>query len=496
MTHHSGKQDNTLRDLACLLALALLFRLLFLFAMPRVLDSADGIHYIAAAKHFAAGDFFGFDPKIPILYPLLGALFHFFIADMEWALRAVSFIASVLLVVPVYLLARDMHGKSTARIAGFTVAIWTWLADYGCRVATEGTAALWWFFGVWALLRGVRVGTAATASTPASASASAAWLAPLPFIALYLTRPEGLFVMLAAPFAALLLCEKWDRPSIQRLAPFVGLSALAVLLNTLFMQRVTGTVTANYRVAFILDEFDLVRFAQTTFSTLTDVFPVMLGPVLLLFLVIGIFLPRTTPRNIRIELYVLLFVVVQWGLSLFVLSPAPRYLMSPIIALSMWAACGIALTTERVSVFSAGRILRVLPLGALVLTMMYSAVVTVGSEHVGRRPRQPREYKEAGLWMKENLESGLIFSRKPQIGYYAEMRSTGPALDDTLTEALTRAVAANAQYFVVDERYSITALLPLLDPTSAPDSLRFLQRFDKIPQARVVVYEIIPKPAP
>ena len=484
MTHDSGKQDNALRDLACLVAMALLFRVLFLLAMPRVLDSADAIHYIETAEHFAMGDFFGFDPKIPILYPLLGALFHLFIADMEWALRVVSFIASVLLVVPVYLLARDMHGRSAARIAGITVGIWTWLADYGCRVATEATGTLWWFLGVWALSRVVRGG------------GRAAWLAPLPFIALYLTRPEGLFILLIAPFPALLLAEKRDSTLLKRLAPFVGLCAVSVLLNTVFMHRVTGAVTANYRIGFILEEFDVVRFGQTTLSTLTDVFPVMLGPVLLLFLGVEIFYPRSTPRDVRIELYVFVFVVVQWGLSLFVLSPAPRYLMSPIIALSIWAAAGITFATEKVAVSPRGKILRLLPLGAVVLSMMANAVVTVGSEHLGRRPRGPREYKQAGLWMKENLESGLIFSRKPQIGYYAGMRSTGPALDDTLEEALARAVAAEARYFVVDERYTVTTLQPLLVPSNAPTMLRFLQQFDEIAQARVVVYEIIPKAAP
>jgi 4-amino-4-deoxy-L-arabinose transferase-like glycosyltransferase len=460
------------------LALALVFRVLFLLAMPRVLDTADGIHYIETANHFAAGDFLGFDPKIPVLYPLLGALVHLVVTDMEWALRVVSFVASVLLVVPVYFLAREMHGVAAARVAGITVGIWTWLADYGCRVATEATATLWWFTGVWALASAVRHG------------GRFVWIAPLPFIALYLTRPEGLFVMLAAPAFALLLCGKPDKEIVQRLVPFAGLGAIAVLLNTLLMRHVTGAATANYRIGFILEDFDFARFGHTALSTVTEVFPVMLGPALLLFLGIGLFYPRSAPRDLRIERYVFAFIFLQWAVSLFVLSPAPRYLMSPLIALSIWSASGIAFSAEKVAGLPRGKWLRMLPLGAVVVTMMANAVVTVGAEHLGHRPREPREYKEAGLWMKENLEGGLIFSRKPQIGYYAGMRSTGPAVDDSLEEAVARAVAAEAQYFVVDERYSTEALLPLLERENAPASLRFLQEFDRIPEARVMVYEI------
>ena len=68
------------------LGLAFLFRAAYLFATPRIIDSADAIHYIDTAKHFVAGDFWQFNAKIPILYPLFAALAHFFVADYEWPL--------------------------------------------------------------------------------------------------------------------------------------------------------------------------------------------------------------------------------------------------------------------------------------------------------------------------------------------------------------------------------------------------------------------------
>ena len=472
-------------DLVALVALAGAFRALFWAAMPRVIDTADAIHYLETAQHFAAGDFAGYDPKIPILYPLLAAVFHLVFPDMEMAGRMVSFVASVCAVVPVYLLARAMHGRAAARLAGVAVALWPWLADYACRVSTEATASLWWFLGAWLLYRAVEKG------------GRWAWAAPWPFFALYLTRAEGLFLWLAAPIAALPFFFGKKAVPARRIAPFLGLSALLLALGTLHVRWVTGETTANYRVGFILEEFDLLRFGDTFFKTLSEVFPIMLGPVLLLFLGAGFFWPRgpgDLPRRPRLETYVLLLCAAQWTCSLFVLSPAPRYLMAPLMALASWSAAGMAHVSAWAAPAPGGRFWRILPAAALVLSMLASAAVTVGSEHLGRRPREPREYKEAGLWMRDHLEPGLIFTRKPQVAYYAQMPSTGPALEDSLEAALDRAKNAGARYLVIDERYAPPALRPLLDPVHAPPGLRCLQSFDSYPECGVVVYELGAQP--
>ena len=141
MEGSTRSQEPIGRDLGLLLGLALAYRLAFLAAMPRVLDTADAVHYLETAGHLLQGDFFGYDPKIPLLYPLLGAIMYGVAPDLEWACRWVSFIASTAAVAPVYLLARDLHGRRPAQAAGVTVAIWPWLADYGCRVSTEATAS-------------------------------------------------------------------------------------------------------------------------------------------------------------------------------------------------------------------------------------------------------------------------------------------------------------------------------------------------------------------
>lgn len=466
------------RDFGWLVALAAVYRLLFVVLSPRVLYFPDAIHYVETARHLAAGEFFGYNPKIPLLYPLLGALTSLIIPDMEWALRAVSMLMGTLLVVPVYLLARDLHGRGPAQLAAAIVAIWPWLADFSAGVATEATAVTLWFSGVWLFARGIR------GSMPALVGALGC------LFALHLTRPEGTFILLTAFPAALVMCWTAERRRLLRLVPF-GAGALVLLaVHTLYVRGLTGAATANYRVGFILEEFDFVRFGQTVLATSHEVLPIMLGPVMLLFLGAGFFVQRES-RDVRLELYVLLFCAVQWGVTQFVLSAEPRYLMAPIVALSTWACAGLVFVSRRAHTFNgAARLLRFVPAAALVAAMLFNAALTLGSEHLGRTPRQPREYKEAGLWMKRHLEAGLVFTRKPQIAFYAEMPSTGPALDDSLEAAIARASEAGARYFIVDERYAPAALHPLLEPAQTPEALHHVKTFDTWPGARVVIYEV------
>ena len=217
----------------------------------------------------------------------------------------------------------------------------------------------------------------------------------------------------------------------------------------------------------------------------------MLGPVLLPLIGVGLFMQPSEKRKLPLEFVLLYFVLVQWVVTLPVLSPAPRYLMAPIVVLSLWAAAGAVLIGGRWKAHDLGKRVWWLPAMAAVGMMVLGMVTTLGAEHVGRRPREPYEYKVAGQWMKENLEPGLIFTRKPQVGFYADMASTGPALEDSLAEALGRAQEAGAKYLVVDERYGLASMRGLLNPDDVPKTLVLLETFDLYPEARVVVYKLV-----
>lgn len=504
MEASSHMRKDAMRDGAFFLVLAFALRACHLWIVPGVLDSADAVGYLETARHLAAGDLWDIDPRIPILYPLLGALAHLFVHDYERASSLVSLAASPLLVIPVYALSRALHGRKAARIAALTVALWPWLVGYGSRIGPDALGCTLWFLAIWLLARSVDKG--------------GAWLlaAPLAFFALHVTRAEGTVLMFSAPLGAVILYGGKDNRKLLRLIPFALISAALLGGYALFMKGLIGQATVSYRAGLVAHEFFFsanvpTLFAKTFIKTVFEVYPLMLGPVLLLFMGVGFFhkaQPRTGaanatrdepaachhPRTLRLELYVLYFAFVQWLLSLFVLSPEPRYQMSALVALSLFSARGMAIVGEQAAGLPWGRWLRTLPVAALVSSMALGNAVGVAAAYLSDTPPQPQEYKAAGEWMREHLEPGLVFTRKPQVGYYAGMPSTGPALDDALEQAIARAKEAGARYLVVDERYTAKmapGLAPLLDPANAPPrDLRLLKIFSEYEKARIVIYDI------
>lgn len=490
------ERPRILHDVSTLLALGAGLRLLFVWLVPRVLDSPDAVAYLQAARHIAAGDFASLDPKIPVLYPALIAITHQFIPDIESAGRAVSWVCSTLLIVPVYLLARELHCRGSARIAGLLIACWPWLIDYGSRVATEPVAVLLFLTGIYLLVRGW------------IDTLSPFWMAAAGtvFGLLHLARPEGMFLYLGAFVLLPILGWGCVNRRVTRVVAFSlpGIAALAV--GALVTHAAAEVWTLNYRLGFIGDEPEgstVARdFARTLVAMSADVPAVMLGPLLWMALGAGLVLEGPHPRDMRRESAVLLFAALQWFMVLPVLSPAPRYLMSAFVLLSIWSAHGIERTGEIL-----GRRFRAMQYAPLVIVltwMFFHATVLVVSERVDQDPpRQPREYKRAGEWMRDHLAPGTIVTRKPQIGFYAGMHTIGPAADATLDAIIAFGIEHGARYLVVDERYTaqlVPALRPLLDPRSAPEALRLISA-DQSPyaSARLVIYEFTGKqnePAP
>ncbi|MBI1321436.1 MAG: hypothetical protein GC168_21135 [Candidatus Hydrogenedens sp.] len=463
------------RNLAWLLALAAGWRLLFLLAVPRVLDNADAVHYAEAARLFASGGWLDHNPKIPPLYPLLGAIASLFTGDAEWGCRVVSFAASVVTLLPVYAMGLHLFGRRAALWGGVTVALWPWLADYACAVSTESFAVLLWL-------------SAAALMTGTALSWRRALGAGCLLGMLYLTRAEGVVILLAGLVVVVALPGAL-RVRLRRAAAYAAGALPWIAAGVAATAVWTGRATASYRAEFIVQEFDVLRFVHTAAQTVTDVAPIMLGPLLLVFLggyLVAAGETKQPPRGAWIPLWL---AAAQWSASWFVLSPAPRYLMAPLIVLAVFAAAGMLRISAALEARPTGFVLRLAPQVLLILWMLFGTVVTIGSEHAGRRPRQPREYKEAGLWMREHLPPGLVFTRKPQVGYYAGMPSTGPLDTDSPEAALARAAEAGAAYLVVDERYAPAGLRSLLDAEAPPAGWEQVYESALYPEARMKVYQ-------
>ncbi len=489
----TSKRRRVWAEAAALLLLSAGIRLGYVWAVPRMLDSADAIHYLETARTFSQGDFLAVDPKIPALYPALTAIVGLVCSNIETAGQVVSFIFSVLLVLPVYFLSRHLHDGRVAPIAGLLVAMWPWLIDYGNRVATEPTAVFFWMLGALCMVRGL------------DPKGSTAWMigAALSFGALHLARAEGTFVLLAAAGAGAIAGwhGEW-RPVLRKLAVYVAVASVLLVLHAFYMHALVGQWTVNYRVGFIGEQPEgstvFAEFGKTLVAMSADVPAVMLGPLLWALFGVGMAWPRTrSTGSVRAEGMLLYFAAVQWLIVLPVLSPAPRYLMAAFVALSLWSARGIMSCSDAIGNLTPRVWLRLAPLGIVLVWMALHLGAAVATERWDRGglPAQPWEYKITGEWMRDNLESGPIVTRKPQVGYYAEMPTIGVETDATLDEIIAHAGAVGARYLIVDERYTtalVPALAPLLDATAVPESLRVLRAdLSPYPDGRIVVYEFI-----
>lgn len=478
-----------LRDLIVAILGAFFVRFAYHLAIGRVIDMADTIHYINMACQFAGGEYLSFDDNLPVLYPVLGALAHLVFSDWEWAFWSVSMVASSLLVVPVYLIARELNGSATARIAVLMVCLWPWLIDYAGRIVPESLAVLLWFTFVWLLYRGLEHGGKALA------------IAPLAFFALHLARPEGTFIMLAAPVCALVLCTRRSGPYYRRLAVFSCACVILLAFYAATMYVAIGSATVGYRAPMagqdVISYFraGALNFGKTFIRLLFDVLPVMLGPILLVFLGVGLFSPSDRTRKYRLEVFILLFCGVQWALTRENFSPAPRYIMTVVVALSIWSARGMVLVAQQAAE-SPRPWLKAAPMGLVVASMLLGTAASLVTEYVGSLPQMPREYKIAGRWMQENLERGLVISRKPQVGYYADMPTVGPDATATQEAIVAIALREGTRYLVVDERYStqlVPGFQPLLDPENASSDLELLHgNLSPYANARIAIYEFVP----
>jgi len=476
------------RELLLWTFFAAIVRAVFFMATPQVIDSADSILYLDAAGKIAEGRFSDVYPRIPLLYPILTAAGSFLARDLELAGLVVSLIAMTLLVPVLFLLSHALHGRDSARIVAVVASLWPWLVDYGCRVAPESIYALLWFVSAGLLILAVRRG------------GGYPYALAIALLLLYLARPEGILIAVAALACGLLL-RKDEGAKILQLAPAVILLAVAIPVHLIFVKRLAAQAGVTPRMSvsslgFVLDDWGWTVTATGLRLLLTTI-PIMLGPVLLLLLVPGMFARLSAWRDARAERVVQLLAGAQLCAAALSTFAEPRYVMTAIVALSLWSSRGTAVIADRFAQSTAYARLRHAPVIVIALMMVVGLLANILPPFFGKMSYRPLEYKLAGNWMHEHLAPGLILSRKPQMGYYAGMPTTGPAPEDSIEDIHARVLDAGARYVVVDARYStemIPAMKPLLEPANAPNWLRVLNAdLSPYPEARIVVYEVVEK---
>ncbi|GMV99132.1 MAG: hypothetical protein AMXMBFR84_02710 [Candidatus Hydrogenedentota bacterium] len=478
--------------MAALVLAAFAYRIAYWLLLGRVIDTADAIHYLNAAQTFAEGGFLSADPRIPPLYPLLTACLGGLLqVHLETAACLISLAAGSLALVPICGIARKLHGPSSARVMALLFILWPWLVDCAARVSPDALAILLWFSGLLAFAKAVR-------------GEGSFWKPAVLYFLLHLTRPEGVLIAVASCAASVALIDRETRTTLgaRPLRWASGLLLFATMFAgyLLWMRAATGEFVLSPRIGQPAEalQYALVDRGKDTAKAFLQLFshtlPVMLGPYLLCLAGFGLL--HTHPairRDFRLECFLLLMASAQFVVAGLSTHAEPRYLMATTVALSIFACRGMIIAGDAWG--HKHHLLRRAPVWVLALLLVAGMAAVAAPRWMGRMSYQPIEYKIAGEWMKAHLEPGLVFTRKPQVGYYAGMPTTGPAQTDTLDQAIDRAQAAGARYFVVDERYStqmVPSLKPLLDPAHAPPELKLVEAgLSPLAEARIVIYEIV-----
>ncbi len=174
----------------------------------------DGLRYIAQARTIDNGSLAqGLVRSVdhPV-YPLAILAVHRVRGggsphDWQRAAQLASVVAGVLLVIPLYLIALELFGCLSAWLACLLIYLVPYSGHVMADALSEGTFLLFWSFGVWASLKLLRTGRLA-------------WLVPVVVATAlaYLTRPEGLVILLslAAALVVLAFCPSLEFPTSTR----------------------------------------------------------------------------------------------------------------------------------------------------------------------------------------------------------------------------------------------------------------------------------------
>lgn len=183
---------------------------------------ADGLRYISQARALASGSAdAGWRKAVDHpAYPAMIALSHTILggdspAAWQSAAQLASILAGVLLIIPLYLVSRELFGARVAFLAGLLLYLLPLTGHVFADTLSESTFLLFWTWGLWGALRFFRSGSFGWAGLVAVMAALA-----------YLSRPEGLLLP-AAVATTLILCPRWVAGRLGRRG-LIGVGAMVV----------------------------------------------------------------------------------------------------------------------------------------------------------------------------------------------------------------------------------------------------------------------------
>jgi len=452
MNNNRGSESTKLitrsdwQYISVLLVIGFVTRMIF-FSQIYLISLDGAFQYIPVAKLFAWGEYWEalHQPQLP-LYPFLMAIVSKVIGNFEISGQIISFVTSVLAVIPLYLLGKSILGENAAFWAGIFYFLNPEMLQRSVDVLQEGLLIFLLFSAVflfYLFLNEKRI----------------FWLVVSTLITLLavLTRVVSLMFIPVFVFWILFIKKKLNVGLSKRLGYILIILALCTTVVVPLMinvKAVTGqwdiskkTVTVRSLIESVLFDkaVEMGEAERGPFTLVRKIIKVY-HPILFLFLLAGLIRRKAIPRNLFKEMFLFSFIFGYLIIIGLMMWSTQRYLFFPILLSYLWAGAGAVEIQERVI-----KRLRLSPqrvtIGLVALIFIVFLPVLLNPYRVEKLGR-----KAVGLWIKnQEIWKPLIMTDAQQIAYYAEGELL--TMDKLNYESHIReARAKGIKYIVVEEK--------------------------------------------
>ncbi len=457
--------------------------------------SVDGSAYAVSAKRLTSGDFsllayYGF-------YPVLVALAHLIVPDLELAGRLVSAIMGSLLILPVYFLGMTFFDRRAALYSASLIIAWPEMVGASCEVMTQSTFNTLMMIGVLFLWQGFSV-----------KSWRRSLLAGLALGLAYATRTEAIVLVVALclpPLAAALVRKTdWQVVFGKVICPlFCGL-LLILIPNLLLVHEVTGTWQLAAKTSGALRDGLMYYLELAPYELPPELATVNYWDVLRNY---PGFIPYSIAKNLTITWQTMLplscwilafigFCADGWKQQAFIkrlylaasFTPfliiiifyyvGPEYFQPYLPVTFLWIGRGLSTCEDRLLAVKLPQQLK-LRLSSAPLSLIIAAALTVGTTYKLVHPRNnpPQTtgeldgrivQKEYGYMMKKFLPEGKIMTRWARSAFYADREWSEINSRETIPELIATAKKNNIRFLLIDQMSIITCpqTVHLLEPAT------------------------------
>ncbi len=475
--------------LLIIIILAFVIRLLLLLTHQTI--GIDGTYYTKLGENLISGkgyvDIEGITNIIlPPLYPILIGI-------------------GSLLVIPTYFLCKKFYHEKTAYVAALFIAVYPVLSYISGIVYSEST---YLFF----LTLGMLFGWLALDKKKYYLY----FICGLIFGLSYLTRAEGFvylgviilfslpkikrnwfnilslligFLLIASPYLLFLHKEtgNWmisgqSNPDfLIKGATIIGaedVSKYEKAYESVYYGAPKGKIQSFLGYVLSNPKSFISNYIKNVYHTFTYNIPLLFPIFFLLFVGLGLFKTPWSTVRLKKELFLICFFLIPLIIYPITIT-SPRMFVSLTIILLIWAAKG-CIELESWS----NKLRNIAIIFVIVLCLLGNAAAGLGAINISdtnfsNEKTELIEYKQAGLWLKENAEpTPIIMARKVRIAFYANGLYVRLPYTD-YEGILKKACKSKVDYLIIDKA-STEKLRPnlifLLNERNTPDNLKFIHK--------------------